>query len=235
METAALRVVDSSANSPTLSREQSNFMQQFSLIPVKSMDELVESRMLNANVVDRTALSLGIASLIGDYLNFVGLGRKMNDKQIYETAEMMIDNHPNVMVDIYKAFFYDCKRGKFGYHYDEMNGTRILMWYDKFVEDYYRKIDDFEYAKHQSTKGDLANPANITDEDNEPIDYAELLASFRGKTKEQIERERLVSDIRHDVFKKHMHLYDTMSVEEADKIIEDAIVEELRVKNLLVF
>lgn len=210
-------------------------MTQFSLIPVKRMDELVSSTMVNVNMVDRQALALGIASLIGDYLNFVGLGRKMNDKQIYETAEMMIDNHPHVTVDVYKSFFYDCKRGKFGYHYDEMNGTRILMWYDKFVEDYYRQVDDYEYAKHESTKGDLANPANLTDEEGQPIDYMELLASFHGKTKEQLEREQLVKDIRYNVFKKHMHLYNEMSVEEADKIVEKAINEEMKANNLLVF
>lgn len=235
MGTTALRVVDSSANSQTLSREQSKFMTEFSLIPVKHMDDLVSSTMLNTGMVDRQALTLGVASLIGDYLNYVGLSSKMNDQQIYETAEMMIDNHPNVTVDVFKTFFYDCKRGKFGYHYDEMNGTRILMWYDKFVEDLYRQIDDYEYAKHQNTKGDLANPANLTDEEGEPIDLTQLLASFHGKTKEQLEREKKIADIRYAVLKKYTNLYDTMPVDEADKIIEDALTKEFQAQGLLTF
>ena len=197
------------------------------------MVELVQSESPAVRSVDRKELTIRLMASIGDYLNFIGAS--MRDEVIAEVAGMMIDNHPHVPVDALKTFFYECKRGTYGYHYNKMDGSRLLMWYDTFVGEYYRQLDDAEYAKHQSTKGDLANPANITDEEGVPIDAMELLASFNGKTKEQMEREQKVKDIRLQVFKKYRHLYDTMSVEEADNFIEDAIIKEMQAQNLLAF
>ena len=159
----------------------------------------------------------------------------MDKDTTYETACMMIDIHPHLPVDAIKTFFYECKRGTYGYHYNKMDGSKLLMWFDKFVEEFYKQVDDYEYAKHQSTKGDLASPIALQDEDGQPIDYVELLASVHGKTKEQLMRENLVKDIRYQVLKKNMHLYDTMSVEEADKQIENAIIEEMKAQNIINF
>ena len=200
------------------------------------MDDIVKSTTSPTLCsVDRQSMIMCIASALADYLNFVGLGRKMNDKQLYDTADLMIDAHPNLPVDIIKAFAKECKKGSFGYHYDEMNGTRILMWFNNYAQEYYKHVDDYEYAKHQNTKGDLANPINVTDEEGEPVDWEELYSSFHGKTKEQVQRERKEKEIRLQVQKKHMHLFGQMSVEEADKIIEDAIIEEMKAQGLLTF
>lgn len=219
----------------TLSKHQADFIAAYNNLPVKRVDDLVNSQSPALHMVDKQALCICIAAGIGDYLNFVGLDRKMNDKQMYETAQMMAEEHPHIPVDAIKTFFYQCKKGSFGYHYDEMNGTRILLWFDKFVEDYYKQLDDIEYAKHMSTKGDLANPANLTDEEGEPIDLDELFASFNGKTKEQLQRERLVKEIRMNVYKHNMNLYNSMPVEEADKAIENAIIAEMKAQGLINF
>lgn len=224
-----------SATSVTLSPQQAEFSKQFAAIPVKPMNELVQSSSPSLSRLDKQALSICIAAAIGKYLSFIGLPDAMTEEHTLETAQMMIDCHPHIQVDAIKSFFYECKRGTYGYHYNKMDGSKLLMWFDKFVEDYYKQIDDYEYAKHQNTKGDLANPANLTDEDGEPIDLTELLASFHGKTKEQLVRENLVKDIRHSVFKKNMHLYNEMSVEEADKIIEQAIIDEMKAHGLINF
>lgn len=201
--------------------------------PLKKMDELVQSQAPALNSINREELVATLVAFIGDYLSFIGV--TMNDDVIVEVAQMMIDAHPHIPVDSLKTFFYECKRGSYGYHYNKMDGSKLLMWFDKFVEDYYRKVDDYEYAKHQNTKGDLANPANFTDEEGQPIDLTELLASFHGKTKEELIRENLIKDIRHKVIKKNMNLYNEMSVEEADKAIDDAIMKEMEANNLLVF
>lgn len=237
MEAAVMKLREvSSVTSPILCAEQEAFIKQYDALPVQRIEDIAQSTTSPALCsIDKQAMIMCIASSLADYLNFVGLGRKMNDKQLYDTAELMIDAHPNLPVDTIKAFAKACKKGAFGYHYDEMNGTKLLMWFDKYAQEYYKQVDDYEYSKHQSTKGDLANPANLTDEDGEPIDVMQLLASFHGKTKEQLERERLVKDIRYNVFKKHMHLYNEMPIEEADKIVEKAIIDEMKANNLSVF
>lgn len=199
------------------------------------MSVLVQSHAPILARLNRDTLTLCIATAIGKYLNFIGLSDKMTEEQTYETAQMIIDTHPNLQIDAIKTFLYECKRGAYGYHYNSMDGSKLLMWLDKFVEDYDRRIDEMEYAKHQSTKGELATPLALEDEDGQPIDYEELLASWNGKTKEQYVREKKIAEIRSAVCKKNVHLYDEMPVAKADEIIESAIMEELKNQDLLTF
>ena len=233
METTNLAIA--SVNSQTLSPKQAEFSKMFAMLPVKDIDELMQSQAPAVNMVDRESLTLCISLAIGKYLNFIGCPNSMTEDAIFETAQMMIDTHPHITVDAIKSFFYECKRGTYGFHYNKMDGSKLLIWYDKFVNDYYRKLDDMEYAKHQNTKGDLASPLALETEEGEPIDFDELYASFHGKTKEQMIREREIADVRKEVCNANMHLYDEMPIEQADKIIEEAIIKELQSRNLLTF
>jgi hypothetical protein len=164
MEAAIRKLETASATSQVLSPQQAEFSKQFAIIPVLSVSELVEKDKSPALYsVDKEGLAFCIALAIGKYLRFIGC--EMTEEQTLETAQMMIEIHPNITIAAIKSFFYECKRGSYGYHYNKMDGSKLLMWFDKFVEDYYKQIDDYEYAKHMSTKGDLANPANLTDEE----------------------------------------------------------------------
>ena len=209
------------------------FSKQFSALPVKNMDELIESQSPALHMVDRQALTLCISLEIGKYLNFVGCS--MTEEATYETAMMMIDTHPHLTVDAIKTFFYNCKRGAYGFHYNKMDGSKLLMWFDKFVNEYYVQLEDAEYNKHFSTKGDLATPIASDDDEMVAVNYEELCASFNGLTQEEYSRKCQIEDIRKRICNENMHLYDEMSVEEADKIIEDAIIKELQANQLLTF
>lgn len=217
----------------TMSREQAEFSKQFALLPVKQMSDLIVSESKTLSSVDKDCLAFCIATAIGKYLNFIGV--TMTEENTYETACMMIEAHPHLPIEAVKTFFYECKRGTYGYHYNKMDGSKILMWFDKFVEEYDKQIDDMEYAKHLNTKGDLASPIALETEENEPVDMDELYASFHGKTKEQLLRERKEKEIRFDVLKENRHLYDSMPVEEADKLIEQAIINRLQQEGLITF
>jgi biotin-(acetyl-CoA carboxylase) ligase len=116
-----------------------------------------------------------------------------------------------------------------------MDGTKLLMWYDQFVNDYYVQLEEMEYQKHVSVKDGRGTPLEITDDECVPVDYNELLASFHGKTKEELEREKKIAEIRHSVQKKNIHLYNSLPIEEADKRIENEIIEELKAQGLLTF
>jgi hypothetical protein len=236
METAVLKLNSQSTaskNSQSISPIQAEFSKQFAGLPVKKVDDLIHSDAPQLNQVDRGALSLCISLEIGKLLNFIGC--TMSEETTYEIAQMMIDNHPHIPVDAIKSFFYEAKRGTYGFHYNKMDGTKLLMWYDKFVNDYYVQLEEMEYQKHVSVKDGRGTPLEITDEDGQSIDYNELLASFRGKTKEELEREKKVAEIRYQVQKKNIHLYDSLPVEEADKRIENAIIEEMKAQGLLTF
>lgn len=203
-------------------------------MPVRKLDDVLTSGAPAILAVDRKSIQLCIIGAIGDYLNFIGVDT-MNDAQIVETASMMIDNHPHVQVDAIKSFFYEAKRGTYGFHYNKMDGTKLLMWYDEFVKEYYRQLDDLQYAKHLNTKGELAAPIDVEDWDGEPLDYERFLAAFHGKTKEQMAKEKRISAIRNEVFKQNQHLYQSMPVEEADKEIDKIITKRLSDEGLITF
>lgn len=233
METAVMKLQVSQNSSQQISKQQDQFLAEAKSLPVKSIDELIHSEAPALNTLDRKSVELLVFTCIGDYLNFIGA--EMKDPVVLEIAQMMIDNHPHIPVDAIKSFFYEAKRGTYGFHYNKMDGTKLLMWYDQFVNDYYVQLEEMEYQRHVSVKDGRGTPLEITDEEGQPIDYNELLAAFHGKTKEQLEREQLVKDIRLRVQNSNMHLYNTMPVEEADKIIEQAIIDEMKSHNLLVF
>ena len=224
-----------SLRSQPLSKQQEEFSEQFALLPVRAQEELYNSQCATLKQVDKTALAFCIASNIGGYLSFVGLEDKMNDAQIAETASMMIECQPNIPIDVLKLFFFNCKRGVYGKHYNRMDGSTLLQWFDQFCNEFFVQREEADYQKHLAYKQDIASPAKLTDEEGEPIDLTQLLASFHGKTKEQLERENKIKDIRYQVFKQNMHLYNEMSVEEADKIIEQAIIDEMKAHGLINF
>lgn len=204
-------------------------------MPIKRIEDLPSSQVPAVHTVDREALCVCISAQIGNLLSFIGCPNNMDANVVYEIAQMMIDTHPHITVDAIKTFFYEAKRGKFGFHYNKMDGTKLLMWYDQFVEEYYKQIDDMEYAKHLSEKDGRTTPLQITDEEGVAVDYNELLASFHGTTKEQMERDRKIKDIRLRVQNANMHLYNELPVAEADEAIEQAIIEELKANDLITF
>ena len=207
----------------------------FAAMPVKRMDELVVSQAPALFQLDRDALAINIAACIGDYLSFIGLPDCMSEKTTIEVAMMMIDTHRNLGVDAIKSFFYECKRGTYGFHYNKMDGTRLLMWFDEFVREYYNQIDDAEYAKHMSTKGDLASPISVEDDDSIPFNLTRAYAAFLGKSQEEIERSNRVKEIRLEVQRKYVNLYNTKPVAEVDKMMDDAITERLKAEGLIGF
>lgn len=202
------------------------------------MDELVQSNSDALHMMDRKTLTLCIAAAIGNYLNFIGC--TMSEETTYETAEMMIDTHPHLPVDAIKTFFYDCKRGAFGFHYNKMDGCKLLLWFNQFVENYYQALDDMEYAKHLSCKSDFAKPVEETDDEDAEENKREVQRLlFRlihhGKTEEDVEREKQIADIRLKVIRENSHLYGTMPASEADAIIEKAIEDKLVEEGIINF
>lgn len=236
---AATNLAIASANSQTKLLPREVFSKQFAMTPVRSMDELVTSPSIAMHMVDKENLTLCIATAIGKYLNFIGLSDTMSEEATYETAQMIIELDPHVPVGAIKTFFYECKRGTYGYHYNKMDGSKLLMWYRKFVQEYYNAIDEAEYKKHLEAKSDFAKPVVDDEEDAEESKNAIVNLVFKlthhGMTKEDYERKQRIEDIRHEVIKQHMHLYNTMPVKEVDALIEKAIEDRLVKENIITF
>ena len=217
----------------TLSPQQVVFSKQFAELPVKKADELICSQAPAVHMVDKESLAVCVSLLIGKYLSFIGCSNQMNQETTYETACIMIETHPHIPVDAIKTFFHECKRGLFGFHYNKMDGTKILMWYDEFVNNFYKKLDDAQYELHMQSKNGLTK--KLTIEEEECVSFEELYESFNGKSIKQTELEDKIKDIRLKIIEQNKNLYDLIGTEEAEKVIEQAIVDELKAQNILTF
>lgn len=205
-------------------------------MPVKNIDDILTTTSPAVSQYDRQSIVLFVATSIGKYLNFIGMPNSMTEEATFETAQMMLDNHPHIQAEAIKSFFYECKRGTYGYHYNKMDGSKILMWYDKFVNDYYVQLEEQAYEQHQQAKEGLSAPVTLQEGDRELTSqeladmYSQLL---NGKTVAQKEKDDRIAAIRLEVINKNMGVYSLLSPEEAEAFINQEINKRLQQENLI--
>jgi hypothetical protein len=174
-----------------------------------------------------------ISAKICDYLDMVNLRSSMNAMQIARTAQMIVKKHPHLPIKAIGVFFEEAMNSTFGPHYNSMDISKIMEWLNKFSATYFDMVEERANQEHQSTKGDNENFIDILqrhkalaapEEDKAvpmPDDFMINVKINRQK--------RLIID---RVHKENTHLYSLMSVQEADKAIDQLIQEELEKNNL---
>lgn len=154
----------------------------------------------------------------------------MTQKQVSETARLIISFHPHLPITAIKTFFDECKRGKYGQHYGRMDGSIILTWLDEFNKELMQYIDDYEYAKHENSKKEFANagvPFNSEEDKKELECFFDKI--FKRKAKEQRELEDRIKEIRIRVIRENAALYGQgLSPEEVESKIKSAISVALK-------
>lgn len=150
---------------------------------------------------------------------------------------MMIDAYPHLPINAIKTFFYECKRGAYGYHYNKMDGSKLLMWYKQFAEEYYDKLDDMQYEEHMAIKNGGYSEQERNDDVLSPDELANTISRIlhKGKTVAEVERGKQAADIRQRVINDNLNIYKTMPAEDAERIIEEKITQELQKQNIITF
>lgn len=199
------------------------------------IQDLVKSDAPTIITLDRKSVELCIFTCIGDYLDFIGCS--MDDSRILETAQMMIDAYPHLPINAIKTFFYECKRGAYGYHYNKMDGSKLLMWYKQFAEEYYQRLDDMQYEEHMAIKNGGYSDQERKDDVLSPDELANTISRIlhNGKTVAEVERGKQAADIRLRVINDNLNIYKTMPAEDAERIIEEKITQELQKQNIITF
>lgn len=174
-----------------------------------------------------------ISAKICDYLDMVNLRSSMNAMQIARTAQMIIKKHPHLPIKAIGVFFEEAMNSTFGPHYNSMDISKIMEWLNKFSATYFDMVEERANQEHQSTKGDCENFIDILQR------HKALAASEEDKAvpmpddfmiNMKINRQkRLIID---RVHKENTHLYSQMSVQDADKAIDQLVQEELEKNNL---
>jgi hypothetical protein len=66
-------------------------------------------------------------------LNFVNVGKTMNDDQVFETAMMILAEYPFLNIADINLVFKMAKLGKMGQFYDRLDGQVILSWFETYL------------------------------------------------------------------------------------------------------
>lgn len=119
--------------------------------------------------------------MIADAVNFLNIGKNMNEVQILQTAELLLSDPQakNMKPEDFKVMFNNGKRGDYGKQYDRLDGQVIFEWKNQYF------ADRMEYCENQniSTHGQKVKPANITD--------PKLLEMYAKLNELRAERENL--------------------------------------------
>lgn len=173
-----------------------------------------------------------ISAKLCEYLDMVNLRSSMNAAQIAMAAKLIVQRHPHLPLKAIGVFFEDAMCGAFGPHYGRMDISILMEWLQKFENSYFDMVEERAYQEHQSTKGDNANFVDILQkhkalegDEDEPVPMPDFIF-------EKFKNSKLRKEITDRVHKQNAHLYSQMSVQEADKIIDQLIQEELEKNNI---
>jgi len=89
--------------------------------------------------INKLKLSIGedviqayIEGWIVNLIEFLNVGKNMNDNQVYETASFILGEYPILNIADINLIFKMAKMGKFGLVYDRLDGQVVLSWFDKY-------------------------------------------------------------------------------------------------------
>lgn len=75
-----------------------------------------------------------IETWIVNISEFINIGKNMNENQVYETAQMVLDDYPYFTLADINLVFKKAKKGDFGQIYDRLDGQIILSWFSKYSQ-----------------------------------------------------------------------------------------------------
>lgn len=172
-----------------------------------------------------------ISAKLCEYLDMVNLRSSMNAAQIAMAAKLIAQRHPHLPLKAIGVFFEDAMCGKFGPHYGRMDISVLMEWLQQFENSYFEMVEEDTYQKHQSTKGDNENFVDIIAH-HKALEAGEELMPMPENMFVEFKKKILRKEITDRVHKQNAHLYSRMPVQEADKIIDQLIQDELKKNNL---
>lgn len=174
-----------------------------------------------------------IANYICDMFSFFDKSKPSQSKEELEiqvakylkvakdVSELIIEEYNDMPLESIGVFFKNVKKGTYGNPYGQISGSDIMRWFNEFYQEYWK-----EYHAHK--KQEEIKEVKQTDECfvEVPESVQRIFNKLAGKghrTDAECEHCKTIEQIRKDVINKNMYLYSTMSVEEADRAMDNKI------------
>lgn len=107
-----------------------------------------------------------IAVWIVNLNDFVNASRKMTPPQIEETAVMIFQDYYYMNLADINLVFKKIKKGEFGQLYTELDGVKILSWFEKYSTERMRMAADLELNAAGNYSDDFERTSNREDDKN---------------------------------------------------------------------
>ncbi|HCY40375.1 MAG TPA: hypothetical protein DHV48_03335 [Prolixibacteraceae bacterium] len=87
--------------------------------------------------------------------DFVNALRKMLPQQIEETAILIVQEYPYLNLADINLVFRKIKKGEFGQLFAEIDGMKVLSWFEQYAQERARTAADFSMSQSEQFKQDL--------------------------------------------------------------------------------
>lgn len=87
--------------------------------------------------------------------DFVNALRKMSPEQIEETATIIVQEYPYLNLADINLVFRKIKKGEFGQLFAEIDGMKVLSWFEGYAQERARTAADLSMSQGEKFKQDL--------------------------------------------------------------------------------
>lgn len=87
--------------------------------------------------------------------DFVNALRKMSPEQIEETATIIVQEYPYMNLADINLVFRKIKKGEFGQLYAEIDGMKVLSWFEQYAQERMRTAANISMSQADNFKQDL--------------------------------------------------------------------------------
>ncbi len=113
--------------------------------------------------------------------DFVNVSRKMTPEQIEETATIIVQEYPYFNLADINLIFRKIKKGEFGQLFAELDGVKILTWFEEYAQYRARTATELSMSFGNRFKEDLPRVSNRGTEKEKNAQAIGLLIQERAK------------------------------------------------------
>jgi len=93
--------------------------------------------------------------------DFVNALRKMSPEQIEETATIIVQEYPFLNLADINLVFRKIKKGEFGQLFAEIDGMKVLSWFERYAQERARTAADISMSQADHFKQDLPRMSDM--------------------------------------------------------------------------
>lgn len=96
--------------------------------------------------------------LIIDTVDFLNIGKTMNNNQVMQTVELILEDYWHYKVDHFVLVFNKAKKGYFGKQYDRIDGQVIFSWLEQFDREFSSDVESVRSNENKRLQKKLQSP-----------------------------------------------------------------------------